>query len=287
MKVEEVSKDKIIKLIGLFIVLMLIFTMISKTIYMNLLPVVAVDRPKSGSVETRLMLDCKVGLNEKILAKKTKQIRATMQGKIGNYKLEENMEVHQGDLICILYSEDAVDDESINKEALEIEKLQINEDTVNRQISSLKQEIASEEKKYEAMKAKYNEIEKRFEIVSKDKEITEQAKALQINKELFEEGLIAESEYLETKNKLEMLTLERKSLINEEQNNLEESLNQVLEAIASKKDALIQLQNSLKTTAIEIEAIALEGHTVAVEGEIPVNAEIVTWGIRITMTREE
>lgn len=219
---ETTTKFKALmrKTILIFLGIMLVFTMLSKTIYNFLLPVVKVEVLDKGKIETKLILEGKAGLDEKLIEKNRLKIEAPIGGQILECSIEEGQKVKQGEVLFIIEEENSKV-KKLEKE-LERSKLLLEKESLLRQIQAIDEEIAMVLQDYEKQQEKINQITEDEELVELQEIIKKQEKEVALNQELYRIGAISKESYEESHSKWEGLKRKETNLKESKIENLEE-----------------------------------------------------------------
>lgn len=241
MEKEQAFKQKLIKSIFVFLGIILICTLLSRSIYEYLLPVVTATKVKSGSVEVKYIATGKIGLDEDALKSKQAVLMPTMDGQIVEVLKEEGESVKKGEAICQIQKGDYAT--SVQNKALEETQLTLEQEGIDREIASKMEEKKRLITNYEAKTEELANAETSAKILDLQEAIKTQITLVEATTELYKEGLVAASSYEEEKNKLASLErnlkIEKETLeatLRTELDNLQKQLDEVDISLANLKD---------------------------------------------------
>lgn len=206
-------KKRLIKGIIIFLCTMAVFVIVSRTVYDYLLPVIEPQKVSSGRVETKRILDGKIGLDERAIKGKKITLTSPIAGKTADFKIEEGTEVKAGDeLFTIEKDEDSAEALSVQLDRLETEELILKEQGLLRQIQNSEEKRQELEATYKKKKEELEKLDRSRELLDLSSElmdmkqqINEQTQIVSVNETLHEEGLIEEATYKREKEKLAIL----------------------------------------------------------------------------------
>ncbi len=225
-------KQKIVKVIIGFVSVMLVCTIVSKTIYTYLLPVVRTTKAKSESIEVKTITTGKVGIDETQLKSAQAKLMPNISGKVVEVYKEELEEVKAGETICVVQKKDY----EVSSKTHEIEYTQLlqQQDSLSRKKQS--QEMSRQRliEEYEEKKQELEQVKNLTKLVNLDESIASQEELVKADKELFEGGFLSKQEYQQEVQRLTELKRQRKD---EEENTIEE-IEEALKALDEKIDTL-------------------------------------------------
>ena len=200
MEKTQSLKQKLIQVILLFLAVLVGCTFTSRSIYEYLLPVVSTAQIKSGAVEVNYLTTGKIGLNEESLKSQQTIVVPSISGQVVEVFKQEGEFVEKGEALCTVRKGDYAT-EAGNKILQETELTLVYE-RLARQIASKEEEAAQLETSYGVKQKELEQYEMSSKLLELKEQIKEQKKLVQMNEELYKEGLIAISSYESEKNKL-------------------------------------------------------------------------------------
>lgn len=232
-------KQKLIRSIFLFLGMLLICTILSKSIYSYLLPVVSTTKVHSGMVEVKYIATGKVGIDKEALENQKVTLMPNMGGKVIEVLKQEGEVVQQGDVICRIQRTD-YETTSQNKE-LEKTQLLLEAEHLVRDETNKKAQYEMIEKDYKDKEKELEAIDTNSKIVSLNEEIAKQRDTVAITAELYKEGLAAQQTYKEEETKLTQL-----------ERDLKDQEEQARFAIHKELEALQKEQKELETSLADL-----------------------------------
>ena len=238
---QKIQK-RIIKAIGIFLGILMILTLLSNNIYEYLLPIIEVEKIKSGTVDVVNSLVGKISLNEELLQQGQVEVTAPITGQIVACNIQEGQEVKKGETLFkvkkyMLQSEIA---ENKNTTAL----LALERDNISAKIKSKEERIEEQKTYISKTKEKLNNVALEPDVVELKNEIESLRKQFLVDEKLYNEGLCAKETYEQEKTQLELLELK---LENAQLSHREEI-----------NDKLYELENSLTNLQDELVALKLD-----------------------------
>lgn len=221
---EESSKLKkrIIKWGIAFLGIVLIFTILAKTIYTFLLPRVTTERISSGKIETKILAGGKIGYDQLMINGKKIAVKAPLDGDVMECYVKEGQSVQKGDpLIKIKGTIDQAAVENKEKEAAESA---INQSALNREKEEKQKKIDDLYKKIQEKQQKLMNPEKSYEVISVESQIAIKEEEVKANEELYSAGAISENDYKKAKEDLRLLREQKESLIKTAQDKIKEEI---------------------------------------------------------------
>ena len=240
MEKTQSLKQKLIQAIVLFLAVLIGCTFISRSIYEYLLPVVNTAQVKSGAVEVKYLTTGKIGLDEESLKNQQAILVPSISGQVIEVFKQEGELVAKGEALCTVQKGDY--DTEVDNKALQETELIMAYERLGRQIASKEEEVAQLESSYGVKQKELEQYEMSSKLLDLKEQIKRQSNLVQVNEELYKEGLMATSSYEEEKNKL--ATLER-SLVDESKA-IESTLKQSMQDIQNQLDEVALSLEDLK-----------------------------------------
>jgi len=255
-------KKKACKIGLIFIVSMLLLTMISKTIYTLLLPIVEIDHVSNGAIKTDFYTKGKVGYDGLLINQLKIPIKTFKEGQVTKCYVKENDKVKVGDeLITIqneMNTEKQIEDMNMRRE------IEINIGAYEREKDNLSTQCKLKEEELTHKEKQLQDFSDDYEIIELEEQIDQKKREVESNEALFDSGAIAESERDKSCSDLELLEEKEKLLkaehdtkinesVKELQQKIEELNNSILEQaekIEIEKNKLLSLQEKQGTKVI-------------------------------------
>ena len=237
MKDLEQLKRKTCKIGIIFVLLMFLFTMISKTIYTLLLPRVALDEVRAGAIQTDTFYNGKVGLDELSIEKMKLVIKGSNEGQVTRCYVKENALVKKGDPLIEI--ENQVNSDKQMEVQQTKNEIDINLAAYQREKQNIEEKYNRQRKVLVDKKAKLQDFTDDYEIIELEKQIQQKEQEVTNNEALFEVGAIAQNDRDKSKDDLKLLNERIKILKEQHDMNLEEEIKQL-------EEQLEELENSKK-----------------------------------------
>jgi len=241
MKEAQDIKQKVVRYMVYFLGGILACTIVSKSIYDYLLPVVSSTKVTSGSVEVKHTAIGKIGLDETQLKQEKAILTSFTAGKVRGLQKVEGDYVEQGEVIGVI---EKLTDSKVRHEE-EVQQIQLMQEMeqIKRSSQQNQEKIQSLEKKYKEKEEALQNIELDYKIVSLKEEISQQEKFIQSHKDLYEVGAISKEEIDSAQLKLDQLNRNLEEARKELKKSLEESMTSYKEEIALAEDELLKLDD--------------------------------------------
>ncbi len=237
MKDLEQLKRKACKNGIIFVLLMFVLTMISKTIYTLLLPRVTLDEVRAGAIQTATFYNGKVGLDELSIEKMKLVIKGSNEGQVTKCYVKENVLVKKGDPLIEI--ETQVNSDKKMEVQQTKNEIDINLAAYQREKQNIEEKYKRQEKALADNKAKLQDFTDDYEIIELEKQIQQKEQEVTNNEALFEVGAIAQNDRDKSKDDLKLLN-ERIEILKEQHDmKLEEEIKQL-------EEQLEELENSKK-----------------------------------------
>ena len=246
-------KPKLIKGILLFLGFIFVCTLLSRSIYEYLLPVVSITKVREGSVEVVHLGDGKIGLDEEALKAKQAVLLPSIGGQVVEVYKAEGEKVQKGEAICKIQQGDY--ETSLKNKELDLAKTTFEKE---RLVGEIEGKEAEQKRLLEAYTAKQKELEEVdtcSQVVDLEEAIKSQEALVSVNEKLYSSNLLATKSYEDEKAKLVRLQKELK----EKKESLQEELKEKLATLQKDKEevdrSLAKLKNdySLEEKKEEIE----------------------------------
>lgn len=239
METENQLKRKIIKWGIVFLGVMLVMTIASKTIYTFLLPVVTTERIKPGKLETKILSEGKIGYDKLTIDARKVEVKATKEGEIAECYVTENQIVNAGQPLIKIKGK--VDEKALKSEEQTRKEVSINQEAYEREKEENKEKQSQIRTKIADTKKELADVNNSYEIISLQSQIEAKEETVKANEDLFKAGAISENDYNKAKEELKLL--------NEQKNNQIKSLTEKCETeISDLEDRLKELESQIKST---------------------------------------
>lgn len=286
MKEENRLKALVIKGSIIFLTGMLILTIISKTIYMFLLPEVTIDIASKGKIETQIMSDGKIGYDRLMMNQMKVGVKSTEQGEITKCYVQEGQSIKKGkplfDIACQLDEEKRVQDE------IQSNEIQINKQSYEQAKRDYEEQYKALEEKLAGKEQKLSHPEKSYEQVEIEKQIEAKKKEIEINEALLAVGSVSQRECDEAKEALKILEEKQKSLINESKLEIEEEIQEIKDKMKEVDRQITQQETMIKLEENKLQGMTKSLHQVTINS--PIDGVIYTinvaTGVRIAEGEE-
>lgn len=250
MKDLEQLKQKVCKVVIVFVLVMFLFTMISKTIYTLLLPRVVIDEVRAGAIQTDTFYNGKVGLDELSIEKMKLVVKGAHEGQVTKCYVKENGLVKKGDPLIEIETQ-ANSDKQMEVQQTKNE-IDINLAAYQREKETIEEKYKRQEKELIDKKAKLHDFTDDYEIIELEKQIEQKEMEVANNEALFEAGGIAQNERDKSKDDLKLLyervnilKVQHDMKLEEEINELKEKLNELENSKKEQNDKIALEQNKL------------------------------------------
>ncbi len=252
-----VKKGSLIFLVG-----MLFLTILSKTIYVLLLPEVTIESVQKGQIETEIYTSGKIGYDKLLINQMKISMRAVNEGQIVNCYVKENERVKKGQVLLDMIGE--VNSRQKLQDEMQSSEIAINKQSYEREKQEYERVHAELEEKLSQKRQTLDNGITSYEIIELDKQITSKEQEIEINKELYKVGGISKSECEQTEETLGLLKKKRESILVEEKRKIQDEIealeNKMEEAHSQSlaQDEKIQLEdNKLKSLMTTDEQLAV------------------------------
>jgi biotin carboxyl carrier protein len=237
-KVEQVKK-RITQVIIIFLSMMLAFVIISRSINELLLPVIAGQKPIYGRVETKRIVEGKIGLDTSLIKNKKIILKSEMAGKAADMKIEEGSKVRVGEELFKIEGEE--NDRDVQSQELERIEFVLKREELLRAIQKSQKKRAELEGDLQKERTEKLEETPPSEILDLNHQIDEQVKLVEVNEILYSEGLLEEILYQREKEKLNILKNKKEELY---KNQIEKN-NETIKGLEAQLDEIMLKEANL------------------------------------------
>lgn len=231
-------KEKVKKVVWIFLSLLLAFNMMAETISTMLLPTVQVENIKEGEIESKLFSSGAISRedNDEIT------IRATHSGVIKTLNYQSGDTINTVTPITIIsteLSEEEAKVKSLNEAELSVAKEGLERKLVECQENQeqISQELADEKAKG---------ISKDTTLMELEEKIKQLEQAVGVNKSLYEANLLAQKTYEDSKSEWKLLKEKYEILVAGKQESYEEGIKKLEESLKSAKQIAVDLEAQIK-----------------------------------------
>ncbi len=222
MEYTNLRKKRMIKITGVFIIVILGFTVLSRTVYELLLPQVTITRVSDGRIESNFYTTGQIGKDALMIKRKKVAVKMPESGIMTKCFVEEGQSVSKGQpLFTIILQKD--DKEEIQEDYNRVET-EMSLETVRRDIKEKTDKKGKIEVKIADKKAELEKNEKSYEMTELENQIKAKTEEVTLNGQLLEEGAIAKSTYIQSKEALNLLNKKKEQLKKDEKGRKEEEL---------------------------------------------------------------
>lgn len=263
-------KKKLKKLIVIFMGVMLFFTILSKSIYTYLLPVVELEKPTKGTLETKMIFKGKIGLDEIAMKQQKVTLKSNVAGKIIDCKVAESETLNINDTIIII-EENGTSENNMNQDLQKAEYL-AEKNTLMLQKQNNEVKLGRLIKNLENNNKEFQNIDNDVGFLELNQQIEKQQTVVNLNEELYREKLISENTYNDGKNQLTLLISKKETLKSDKVKTIEKNISQVEEEIDLLKTTQVGVQEKIELIEKKIQIISKSNQkqiiTSPVKGEI-------------------
>lgn len=245
MKVEERTafKKKMIQGVGIFLGVVLLFTVLAKTIYTFLLPQVTVEKINSGMIENKILAEGRVGQDSQIIKSRMVDVKAPIEGVISECFIEENQVVKQGEVLFVIKIE-KTEREKVS-EQMQIAEIAINQSSIEREKNEYIEKQEEMTKKLTDKKGELQKIDKSYELVQIERQIQDKEAEVKVNEELYKEELIAKQDYEKSREDLLLLRKQEEELKKAEEEKKKSELQSLEESLRNIQSQLALLDEKM------------------------------------------
>lgn len=279
-------KRQVIKGSSIFLGGMLILTIISKTIYMLLLPEVTSDTARKGEIETQIVSDGKIEYDKLMIDKMQVTVKSTDKGEIIRCYVKEGQVVKRGkplfDIAC------DIDEDKIEQDKMQSNEIELNKQSYENEKKGYESQYKSLEKKLKEKQQKLNNPEKSYELIDTEKQIELKKKEIEVNEELLAAGSISQGECDKAKSDLELLEEKRESLKNQAKQKIEDEMEEIQDKMEEVNRQINQQDEKIKLEENKYSGMTKQVQQVAISS--PIDGVIykinVATGVRIAEGEE-
>lgn len=222
-------KKKVCKVGLIFLGGMMILTMISKTIYTLLLPIVEIDYTGNGAIKTDFYTKGKVGYDSLLINQMKIPIKTSQEGQVTKCYVKENDKVKAGDELIVIQSE--INTEKQIEEMSQRREIEINIEACKREKDNFSGQCQMKKEEIKHLEEQLQDFSDDYEVIELEQQINQKKQEVANNEVLFEAGAIAENEKNKSSNDLELLQKKQELLKSEHDQKINESIKALQEKI--------------------------------------------------------
>ena len=257
MEHTNLRKKRMIKITVIFLMVILGFTVLSRTIYELLLPQVTITKVSSGRVENKFLTTGQIGKDALTVKSKKVAVKTPESGIMTKCFVEEGETITKGQpLFTITLEKDQKEEAQADYNKAEIE---ITLEGIQKEIEEKVDKKARIEKNIADKKAEIEKDEKSYDVIELENQIKDKTEEMMLNKQLLEIGAVAESTYKQSEEELLLLKKKQEQLERDEKEKKRADLLEVeeeLESLESEIDDLKAreiLEDKKMTTMVQLE----------------------------------
>ena len=266
----KTMKPKLIKGILLFLVLIFICTVLSRSIYEYLLPTVSTTKVKRGIVDVKYFAEGKIGVDEEALKTRQAVLMPSIGGQVVEVYKAEGELVQKGEALCKI--QQANYEVGLKSKELDLAKITFEKERLAGEMEGQEAEQKRLLAAYTAKEKELAEIDSCSEIMDLEEAIKSQEALVLTNENLYSSQLLSTKSFEEDKAKL--LQLQRQ--YDEKKESLKKGIEEKLEELQKAREevdrSLTKLKNDYwveeKTQEIEKEHTLQETLISPIEGYI-------------------
>lgn len=240
MEHTNLRKKRMIKITVIFLIIILGFTVLSRTIYELLLPQVTITKVMSGRVENKFLTTGQIGKDALAIKSKKVVVKTPESGIMTNCFVEEGQTVTKGQpLFTITLEKDQNEEAQADYNKAEIE---ITLEGIQNEIEEKIDKKARIEIKIADKKVEMEKDEKSYEVIQVENQINDKTEEMMLNKQLLEVGAVAESTYKQSEEGLLLLKKKKEQLERDEKEKKKADLLEIEEELESLKSEIDDLK---------------------------------------------
>lgn len=240
MEHTNLRKKRMIKITVVFLMVILGFTVLSRTIYELLLPQVTITKVMSGRVENKFLTTGQIGKDALTIKSKKVAVRTPTSGIMTNCFVEEGQTITKGQpLFTITLEKDQKEEAQSDYNKAEIE---ITLEGIQKEIEEKEDKKAKIEKKIADKKVEMEKDEKSYDVIELENQIKDKTGEMMLNKQLMEIGAVAESTYKQNEQGLLLLKKKKEQIERDEKEKKKANLLEIEEEMESLESEIDDLK---------------------------------------------
>lgn len=240
MEHTNLRKKRVIKITVIFLIVILGFTVLSRTIYELLLPQVTITKVSNGSVENKFLTTGQIGKDALTIKNRKVAVKTPESGIMTNCFVEEGQTITKGQpLFTITLEKDKKEEAQADYNKAEIE---ITLEGIQKEIEEKVDKKARIEIKIADKKVEMEKDEKNYDVIQVENQINDKTEEMMLNKQLLEVGAVAESTYKQSEEELLLLKKKKEQLERDEKEKKKADLLEIEEELESLKSEIDDLK---------------------------------------------
>lgn len=237
-KMKHSIKEKVKKIVWIFLSLLLAFNIMAETISTMLLPTVQVENVKEGEIESKLFSTGAISRedNDEIT------IRATHSGVIKSINYQSGDSINTVRPITIISTE--LSEEETKVKSLNEAELSVAKEGLERKLIECQQ--SQEQISQEIENKKAEGIGKDTTLIELEEKIKKLEQTVSVNKSLYEANLLAEQSYKDSESEWKLLQEKYEILVEQKQESYKESIKKLEESLKSAKQTAVDIEAQIK-----------------------------------------
>ncbi len=267
---EKRFKQRVIKGVSIFLIVILVFTILSKTIYTFLLPQVDIVAVTSGRIETKILKTGRIGRDPNLLRLQKVGVKATTRGQVTKCLVEEGQKVSLGQPLFEIKKEEI--GAALKNSKLTEQELKAQKKIKELELAQLIEDQAKDKERLEEKKQELVEASESFNEVQLGKQIEQMKEQIAVSEPLYKEGLLSERDYKDKKEALSLLEKQKEELIRKTSQQAKATIRDMERAIDQNENRSMTLREeiALLENKIALNTADEEGYTLKspIEGEV-------------------
>lgn len=236
----NLRKGRMIKITVLFLVVILGFTVLSRTIYELLLPQVTITKVSTGSVENKFLTTGVIGKDALMIQSKKVVVKMSETGIMTKCFVEEGQTITKGKpLFTIALEKDKNEEAQADYNKVEAEVTLIG---IQKEIEKKIDKKARIEKNIADKKVEIEKNEKSYDLIEVENQIKDKTEEMMLNKQLLEEGAVAQNTYKQSEEELILLNKKKEELERDEKEKKKADLLEIEEELESLENEIDNLK---------------------------------------------
>lgn len=237
-KMKHSIKEKVKKIVWIFLSLLLAFNIMAETISTMLLPTVQVENVKDGEIESKLFSSGAISRedNDEIT------IRATHSGVIKSMNYQSGDSINTVRPVVIISAELSAEEAKVQN--LNEAELSAAKEGVERKLVECQQN--QEQMSQELARQEAEGIGKDANLIELEEKIKQLEQTVGVNKSLYEANLLAQKTYEDSESEWKLLKEKYEILVTERQESYEESIKKLEESLESAKQTEVDLEAQIE-----------------------------------------
>lgn len=270
-KDKKDKKKKILQLIGGFIGIMIVFTVLTITIEDFMLPVVEVGRALPGKLKESFVAEGLIGADKERLQEKRYTVKASETGTLQQFNVEVNQEVKKGDVLGVI-SKNSEPGAHLENQIAYTQLLNQKATFVEMKDQYVQSKEASI-KDWEERKAELEDLENSQEIKAIQETIQTLETKVKVNKELVDIGAIGQQEYDASLQALEKQQQLLETTLRESKKSLEKTIASIEKQVQDMEVKIEEVERNISVATLQLQKAGVKEAVEVVEA--PMDGVIV------------